>query len=53
MGGRWCRALGPGSIHGFKDESGDWIPGLNSHTSQTYILGYHDGLDGNVSTPAA
>ena len=40
-------------IYGFKDESGNEIPGLDSHTSRTYVLGYHDGLDAKVSTPAA
>ena len=40
-------------IYGFKDESGDEIPGLDSHTSRTYVVGYHDGLDAKVSTPAA
>lgn len=40
-------------IYGFRDESGDEIPGLDSHTSRTYVLGYHDGLDAKVSGPAA
>jgi peptidoglycan/xylan/chitin deacetylase (PgdA/CDA1 family) len=40
-------------IHGFTDESGDRIPGLDSKTARTYIIGYHDGLDAKVSTPAA
>lgn len=40
-------------IYGFRDESGDEIPGLDSHTSRTYVIGYHDGLDAKVSTPAA
>lgn len=41
------------TIHGFTDESGDHIPGLDSKTVKTYIIGYHDGLDAKVSTPAA
>lgn len=40
-------------IHGFTDESGDHIPDLASKTAKTYIIGYHDGLDAKVSTPAA
>lgn len=40
-------------IYGFKDESGDQIPGLDSGTQRTYVLGYHDGLDAKVSGPAA
>jgi peptidoglycan/xylan/chitin deacetylase (PgdA/CDA1 family) len=40
-------------IYGFTDESGDHIPGLDSGTSRTYVVGYHDGLDAKVSTPAA
>ena len=40
-------------IHGFKDESGNHIPGLDSHTSRTFVIGYHDGLGAKVSGPAA
>ena len=40
-------------IHGFKDESGNHIPGLDSGTSRTFVIGYHDGLDSKVSVPAA
>ena len=40
-------------IYGFTDESGTRIPGLDSHTARTYVLGYHDGLDAKVSGPAA
>ena len=41
------------TIHGFTDESGDHILGLDSGTARTYIIGYHDGLGAEVSTPAA
>ena len=40
-------------IHGSVNESGILIPGLDSHTQRTYVIGYHDGLGGKVSTPAA
>jgi peptidoglycan/xylan/chitin deacetylase (PgdA/CDA1 family) len=41
------------TIHGFTDESGTYIPGLDSGTAKTYVIGYHDGLNATVSTPAA
>ena len=41
------------TIHGFVDESGRYIPGLDSGTARTYIIGYHDGLSAKVSGPAA
>ncbi len=41
-------------IYGYTDESGTWIPGLDTSTgSMTWIIGYHDGLNATVSTPAA
>jgi len=40
-------------IHGSVNESGVYIPGLDSKTAKTYIIGYHDGLDAKVSGPAA
>jgi peptidoglycan/xylan/chitin deacetylase (PgdA/CDA1 family) len=40
-------------IYGYTDESGVKIPGLDSGTATAYIIGYHDGLDASVSTPAA
>jgi peptidoglycan/xylan/chitin deacetylase (PgdA/CDA1 family) len=41
-------------IYGYTDESGNWIPGLDTSTgSMTWIIGYHDGLNATVSTPAA
>ena len=43
----------PTSSTASSDESGDQIPGLDSGTQRTYVVGYHDGLDAKVSGPAA
>jgi hypothetical protein len=36
-------------IHGYKNEQGNWIPGLRSGS----IIGYHDGIPGSAPNNAA